>query len=87
MLLSMLRTLGGCLLRLLYDYRAEGGSELEAPGPMLLTPNHVSWLDWLFIGLALDDSWRFVTSSTSARLSPLHRLVMIVSGEMEVCQF
>lgn len=44
---------------------------------MLLTPNHVSWLDWLFVGLALDDSWKFVTSSTTARLSWFHRLVMV----------
>ncbi|HKQ37794.1 MAG TPA: AMP-binding protein [Verrucomicrobiae bacterium] len=50
---------------------------LKTPGPVLLIPNHVSWLDWLFVGLSLDDDWKFVVSSTSAETSWLHRKIMI----------
>jgi acyl-[acyl-carrier-protein]-phospholipid O-acyltransferase/long-chain-fatty-acid--[acyl-carrier-protein] ligase len=43
---------------------------------VLLVPNHVSWIDWLFLGAVLDGDWKFVTSSTSAELSWLHRKIM-----------
>ena len=44
---------------------------------MLLVPNHVSWLDWLFLGVCLADDWTFVTSSTTAQTSWIHRQMMI----------
>lgn len=50
---------------------------LNTPGPVLLIPNHVSWLDWLFVGVCLDDDWKFVTSSVTAQTTWLHRLIMI----------
>ena len=28
---------------------------------MLLLPNHVSWFDWLLLGVCLEGDWRFVT--------------------------
>ena len=62
-----MRTLVRFLLRLLFRFRAYNESVLSAPGPVLLIPNHVSWLDWLFLLVCLDDDWRFVTSSTTAR--------------------
>ncbi len=65
------------LLRLLFRFRAYNVESLRAPGPVLLLPNHVSWWDWLFLGTCLDRDWRFVTSSTTAQKSWLHRLVMI----------
>ena len=40
-------------------------------------PNHTSWFDWIFLFCALDDDWRFVTSSTTAQASFLHRYVML----------
>ncbi len=49
----------------------------ECPRPALLIPNHVSWLDWLFLVLFLDDNWRFVTSSVTAQTSWLHRKLML----------
>lgn len=64
------------LLRILFRYRAYGNDSLTAPGPVLLLPNHVSWFDWLFLGVLLDDTWRFVTSSTTAETSWLHRKIM-----------
>jgi acyl-[acyl-carrier-protein]-phospholipid O-acyltransferase/long-chain-fatty-acid--[acyl-carrier-protein] ligase len=52
-------------------------NEPVVPGPVLLLPNHVSWLDWLFLLVCLDEDWRFVTSRISAEVSWLHRRIMI----------
>ena len=65
------------LVRLLYRFRAYNVSALDTPGPVLLLPNHVSWWDWLLIGVCLEEDWRFVTSSTTAELSWLHKRIMI----------
>ncbi|MFN3407545.1 MAG: AMP-binding protein [Limisphaerales bacterium] len=65
------------LLRLLFGFRAYGADALRTPGPVLLLPNHVSWWDWLFLGVCLDKDWRFVTSATTARTSWIHRLIMV----------
>jgi len=65
------------LLRLLYGFKAYHEEVLNAPGPVLLIPNHVSWLDWLFVGVCLDDDWKFVTSSVTARTSWIHRWIMV----------
>ena len=75
--MSALKILVRFLLRLFYGYHIYNDAVLKAPGPILLIPNHVSWFDWLFIGMCLDDDWRFVTSSTTARVSFLHRWIMI----------
>jgi acyl-[acyl-carrier-protein]-phospholipid O-acyltransferase/long-chain-fatty-acid--[acyl-carrier-protein] ligase len=50
---------------------------LKTPGPVLLIPNHVSWLDWLFLFVLLDDDWKCVVSKTSAQTSWLHRKIML----------
>jgi acyl-[acyl-carrier-protein]-phospholipid O-acyltransferase/long-chain-fatty-acid--[acyl-carrier-protein] ligase len=50
---------------------------LKTPGPVLLIPNHLSWIDWLFLWVCLDEDWKFVTSSISAQTSWLHRKLMI----------
>jgi len=65
------------LLRLLFRFSAQHAEALKGKGPMLLIPNHVSWLDWLFVGCVLDDDWRFVTSSKTAGASWLHRRIMV----------
>ncbi len=64
------------LLRLLFRFRAFNEGVLKTPGPVLLLPNHVSWFDWLFLGVCLDDDWKFVTSSKTAQTSPVHRWIM-----------
>lgn len=64
------------LLRLFYGYRVHGAKSLDQPGPLILAVNHVSWLDWLFVGLALSKDWRFVTSSATAEVSWIHRKIM-----------
>jgi acyl-[acyl-carrier-protein]-phospholipid O-acyltransferase/long-chain-fatty-acid--[acyl-carrier-protein] ligase len=65
------------LVRLLYGFRAYNEGVLATPGPVLLIPNHTSWLDWLFLVVCLDRDWKFVVSSTSAETSWLHRKIMI----------
>jgi acyl-[acyl-carrier-protein]-phospholipid O-acyltransferase/long-chain-fatty-acid--[acyl-carrier-protein] ligase len=65
------------ILRLLFGYRAFDTSALAGPGPLLLLPNHSSWLDWLFIGSCLDGRWRFVVSREAANVSFVHRFIMI----------
>ena len=65
------------LVRLCFRFRAYHTAALTTPGPVLLVPNHVSWLDWLFLAAVLDDDWKFVTSSTTAQTSWLHRKMMI----------
>ncbi len=64
------------LLRLLFRFRGYNVEVLTTPGPVLLIPNHASWLDWLFLGALLDGDWRFVSSSVVAQLSPLHKFIM-----------
>ena len=72
-----MKTLLLWLVRLLYRFRAHNLAVLNTPGPVLLLPNHVSWWDWLLIGVCLDEDWRFVTSSTSAETSWLHKRIMV----------
>jgi len=72
-----MKTLFRFLLKLCFGFRAYNTAALTTPGPVLLVPNHVSWLDWLFLYAVLDDDWRFVTSSTTAQKSIFHRLMML----------
>lgn len=64
-------------VRLLFRFQAFNEKVLRAPGPVLLIPNHASWLDWLFLVSCLDDDWKFVTSSTTAQTSWLHTRIMV----------
>jgi acyl-[acyl-carrier-protein]-phospholipid O-acyltransferase/long-chain-fatty-acid--[acyl-carrier-protein] ligase len=64
-------------LRLFFRFRAFNTEVLKTPGPVLLLPNHVSWIDWLFLLVCLDDDWKFVTSSDTAQTSWLHRMIMV----------
>ena len=65
------------LLQGLFRFRAYNLDALKTPGPVLLVPNHLSWIDWLFLWVCLDKDWKFVTSSISAQTSWLHRILMI----------
>lgn len=65
------------ILRILYRFSTRNESILNTPGPVLLIPNHVSWLDWLFIAVCLDEDWRFVTSKVAAETSWFHRKIML----------
>lgn len=72
-----MKTLLRFLARLCFRFRAYNTAALFTPGPVLLVPNHASWLDWLFLAALLDDDWKFVTSSTTAQASWFHRKMMI----------
>ena len=72
-----MRTFLRWLLRLLYGFRAYNESVLNTPGPILLLSNHVSWWDWLLVGVCLEDDWRFVTSRAAAEASWFHRQIML----------
>jgi len=72
------------LLRLVFRFRVEGAEALRGPGPMLLCPNHTSWLDWAFVLVCLDDDWKFVASSTTAQATWIHRKMMINSRTFPV---
>ena len=61
------------LIRIWFRFRAYNVEALKTPGPVLLLPNHTSWLDWAFLFAILDDDWKFVTSSTTARRSTRSR--------------
>ncbi len=42
------------LLKFFWRFRAYNEAVLRTPGPVLLIPNHVSWIDWLFVGVCLE---------------------------------
>ncbi len=72
-----MKTMFRLLLRVLFRFRACDLEALKTPGPVLLVPNHLSWIDWLFLWVCLEEDWKFVTSSISAQTSWLHRILMI----------
>jgi len=72
-----MKTFLGWLLRWLFRFRAYNQEVLATPGPVLLIPNHQSLIDWLFLGVCLDDDWKFVVSSVAAQTSWLHRKISI----------
>lgn len=64
------------LVRLLFRFRAYGTESVQTSGPVLLVPNHVSWLDWLFLYVVLEDDWKFVAATSSAKHSWIHRRIV-----------
>jgi acyl-[acyl-carrier-protein]-phospholipid O-acyltransferase / long-chain-fatty-acid--[acyl-carrier-protein] ligase len=73
----VIRTVLRFLVRVLFRFRAYDVTVLKTPGPVLLIPNHCSWVDWLFLWVCLEDDWKMVTSSLSAQTSWVHRKIMI----------
>jgi len=71
-----MKTFLRALLRTVFRFRAYNESVLRTPGPVLLVPNHVSLLDWLFLGVCLEDDWKFVVSSVVAETNWVFRLIM-----------
>jgi acyl-[acyl-carrier-protein]-phospholipid O-acyltransferase / long-chain-fatty-acid--[acyl-carrier-protein] ligase len=76
-MMMILRWLVRWLLRVCFGFRVFGEDALRTPGPVLLVPNHVSWLDWLLIGVCLEEDWRIVVSRTAAETSWLHSWIML----------
>jgi len=65
------------VLRIFFRFRVYNEGVLDTPGPVLLIPNHISWFDWLLLGVCLKGDWKFVTSSTTAQASRFHRFLMV----------
>ncbi len=74
-----MKTLLRFILRRLFHFEAHDVGALATPGPVLLVPNHASWLDWLFLLAVLDRDWKFVVSAATAQTSWLHRKIMLNS--------
>ena len=72
-----MKTILRFLLRVWFRFRAYDLDALKTPGPVLLIPNHASWIDWLFLWVCLEGNWKFVASSLAAQTSWLHRKLMI----------
>ena len=64
------------VLRLWFRFRAFNEEATHCDGPALLIPNHLSWIDWLFVGLCLEPDWKFAASELPARHSKLHKWVL-----------
>ena len=62
------RVLGRALVRAAYRFRVQGLGNLPA-GPALLLPNHVAFVDWLYLGAALPRLPRFVMHQHHWRMS------------------
>ena len=72
----MKRLLRWCL-SVCYRFRAYNDAVLNTPGPVLLIPNHTSWLDWLFVAACLKGDWKFVVSRATAESTWLRRRIML----------
>ncbi len=64
------------LLCVWFRFRAFNEEAAKCDGPVLLIPNHLSWIDWLFVGLCVDPDWMFAASEMPARTSKLHAWVL-----------
>ena len=64
------------VVRVWFRFRAYNEKAADVNGPVLIIPNHVSWIDWLFVGLCVDPEWKFVASSIPARHSKLHAWIL-----------
>ncbi|MCS7237263.1 MAG: MFS transporter [Thermoguttaceae bacterium] len=58
--IPFLRVLARFLVFLRYRLRVEGAQWVPRSGGVLLTPNHVTWVDWIFLSLACPRPIRFV---------------------------
>lgn len=72
-----MKTVLRLLARFFFRFRAFNEAVLRAPGPVLLIPNHQSLVDWFFLGICLDDDWKFVVNRIAARTTWLHRKITI----------
>ena len=76
------------LMRLCFRFRAYNERVLREPGPVLLLANHTSWFDWLLLGVCLDEDWRFVTSSDTARITAIKNstLSTTIFSTLPICR-
>ena len=70
----LLRFVAWLLASVSYRMRVTGDDRIPAEGPAVLTPNHVSFVDWLLMAAACPRPLRFVMHRSYARL-PLLRFL------------
>lgn len=70
-LLAGLRAFVPPILRMVYGFRATGLDRVPREGPAVLACNHVSFIDWLFVGAALPRVPRFVMHHHHFRFAAL----------------
>ena len=70
--LKLMRLLLGAVFR----FRAFNEQATKCEGPALIIPNHLSWVDWLFVGLCVSPDWMFAASEMPARTSKLHAWIL-----------
>jgi acyl-[acyl-carrier-protein]-phospholipid O-acyltransferase/long-chain-fatty-acid--[acyl-carrier-protein] ligase len=75
-LMPAVRAVLRMVLRFLYRFEVANAEFLKTPGPVILLPNHVSWLDWLFLFAILDDDWHVITSRSRAKSHFILKLAM-----------
>jgi 1-acyl-sn-glycerol-3-phosphate acyltransferase len=49
-----------CLLKILYRVEIVGEENIPEDGPIIITANHISFIDWLFLAAAVNKPVRFV---------------------------
>jgi 1-acyl-sn-glycerol-3-phosphate acyltransferase len=64
----LLRFAAWCLANILYRLEVDHPDRIPATGPAVLTPNHVSFVDWLVVASASVRPVRFVMDQEYARL-------------------
>jgi 1-acyl-sn-glycerol-3-phosphate acyltransferase len=64
----LLRFAAWCLANVLYRLRVDHPERIPSSGPAVLTPNHVSFVDWLVVASASVRPVRFVMDEEYARL-------------------
>jgi acyl-[acyl-carrier-protein]-phospholipid O-acyltransferase/long-chain-fatty-acid--[acyl-carrier-protein] ligase len=79
-----MKTVLRLLVRVWFRFRAYNTEVLKTRGPVLLVPNHVSWLDWLFLAVVLEDDWKFVAATSTANRSWLHRKIVFGSRTLPI---
>ena len=74
--MPLFRFLSRIFARFFFGFRIHNVEALKTPGPVLLIPNHLSWLDWWIVGICLGEDWKFMVSSTRADSHWVFRFVM-----------
>ena len=60
---AQVRRFFGALVRAVYRLEVVGADRLPVTGPVVVTPNHDSWLDGIVLGAAISRELRFVAKA------------------------
>jgi len=77
--MSAIRFFLRVILRILFGFRVYEKNCLKTEGPCVILSNHVSWIDWLFLYVVLENDWKFITSQNTANISFFHKKISTCS--------